>query len=253
MQETSALYQQIIASPNHRFETKVETEEHASLFGEDDVPIYVITERLLHHVRREKPGMDGYQPTAGNVFAASLDMEIEGTINDWIFNPMEEFDVYVRAIGTVDGVQQTSEWIPQGVYFLDTREYSEVGTVRITAYDAMLKTEKPYPDTNHAWPYKDIDVLREIAQDIDVTLDQRTIDIVTAGLMIELPADYTEREVLGMIASAYAGNFIITDANKLLLVPIYGTDDDNLSGNYLADDDGTTALMMGDEGWFILV
>jgi len=251
MQETSELYKQIIASPNHRYETKVETEEHASLFGEDDVPIYVITERLLHHVRREKPGMDGHQPTVGNAFAASQDMEIEGL--DWIFNPMEEFDVYVRAVGTVDGAQQTSEWIPQGVYFLDTREYSEAGTVRITAYDAMLKTEKPYPDTNHAWPYKDIDVLREIAQDIEVTLDPRTVEIVTAGLMIELPADYTEREVLGMIASAYVGNFVITDANKLLLVPIYGTDDDNLSGNYLADDDGTTALMMGDEGWFILV
>lgn len=251
MQETSALYQQIIASSNHWFETKVETEEHASLFGEDDVPIYVITERLLRYVKRERPGMDGHQPTVGNVFAASLDMEIEGL--DWIFNPMEEFDVYVRAVGTVNGVKQTSEWIPQGVYFLDTREYSAAGTVRITAYDAMLKTEKMYPDTNHVWPYKDIDVLREIAQDIEVALDQRTIDIVTAGLMIELPADYTEREVLGMIASAYAGNFIITDANKLLLVPIYGSDDDNLNGKYLADDDGTTALMMGDEGWFILV
>ena len=250
MQETSALYKQIVASDLHWFETKLVMEEHASLFDEDE-PTFDVTERLLRSVRRECPGIGNQYPSVGNALSASMMVEMEAL--DWIPDPMEKIVVYVRAIGLVGSTEETSEWIPQGTYFIDTREITGYGTWQITAYDAMLKTEKMYPDTNHVWPYKDIDVLKEIAQDIEVTLDQRTIDIVTAGLMIELPSDYTEREVLCMIASAYAGNFVISDSNTLLLVPLYGTDDDNLSGNYLSDDDGTTALMFGDEGWFILV
>lgn len=249
MQDTSALYKQIIATQNYRFETKLVLEEHASLMGEGE-PTFDVTERMLRSISRERLGISEQAPSIGNAFAASLEVEMEQL--DWILDPMEKIEVYVRAIGIVGGVEQTSEWIPQGTYFMDTREITGYGTLIITAYDAMLKTEKTYPDTNHEWPYPDIDVLEEIAQDIEVTLDQRTIDIVTAGLMIELPSDFTEREVLCMIASAYAGNFVITDQNTLLLVPLYGTSDDNITGRYLSDD-GQTALTFGDEGWFVLV
>lgn len=245
MQDTSALYKSIIADSNHSFETKLVLEEHASLMGEGE-PTFDVLGRMLRSVSRDRPGMGGQTPSVGNALAASLEVEMEQL--DWILDPMEKIEVYVRAVGASGEV---SEWIPQGTYFLDTRQITGYGTLRITAYDSMLKTEKAYPDTNHAWPYPDIDVLEEIAQDIEVTLDQRTIDTVTAGLMIELPADFTEREVLCMIASAYAGNFVITDQNTLLLVPLYGTDDENITGSFLSDD-GQTALTFGDEGWFVL-
>lgn len=250
MQETSALYQQILEADPHWFETKLVLEEHASLVDESE-STFDVTESMLRSVSRDRPGIGSQYPSVGNALSASLAVEMEQL--GWILDPMEKIEVYVRAKGLVNGVEETSEWISQGTYFMDTREITGYGTLRITAYDAMLKTEKAYPDTNHEWAYPDIDVLREIAQDIEVTLDQRTIDIVTAGLMIELPADYTEREVLCMIASAYAGNFVISDQNTLLLVPLYGTEDVNITGNYLADDDGETALVLGDEGWFILV
>lgn len=250
MQETSALYKQILEAEPHWFETKLVLEEHASLMDESE-PTFDVTESMLRSVKRDRPGVGSEYPSVGNALSASLSVEMDQL--DWILDPMEKIEVYVRAVGLVNGVEETSEWISQGTYFMDTREMTGYGTLIITAYDAMLKTEKTYPDTNHEWPYPDIDVLAEIAQDIDVTLDQKTIDIVTASLMIELPADYTEREVLCMIASAYAGNFVITDRNTLLLVPLYGTDEENITGDYLADDDGVTALVFGDEGWFILV
>lgn len=240
MQDTSALYKSILADSNHSFETKL-------VIGEDE-PVHDVLGIMLRSVSRDHPGVGGQAPSVGNALSASLEVEMEQP--DFIIDPMGKIAVYVRAVGASGEV---SEWIPQGTYFVDTREITGYGTLRLTAYDAMLKTEKAYPDTSHVWPYPDIDVITEIAQDIGVTLDQRTVDIVTAGLMIELPADFTEREILSMIASAYAGNFVITDQNTLLLVPLYGNELDNITGYYLADIDGETALMFGDEGWFILV
>lgn len=240
MQDTSALYKSILADSNHSFETKL-------VIGEDE-PVHDVLGIMLRSVSRDHPGVGGQAPSVGNALAASLEVEMEHP--DFIIDPMGKIAVYIRAVGASGEV---SEWIPQGTYFVDTREITGYGTLRLTAYDAMLKTEKAYPDTSHVWPYSDIDVITEIAQDIGVTLDQRTVDIVTAGLMIELPADFTEREILSMIASAYAGNFVITDQNTLLLVPLYGNELDNITGYYLADIDGETALMFGDEGWFILV
>lgn len=243
MQETSALYKSIIASVNHRFETKLVLGKNASTVE--------VTESALRYVSRDRPGINSRIPSIGNALSASLNVDMQEP--DWTLDPMQKIAVYVRAIGIVGSTEETSEWIQQGTYFVDTRVLTGQGTLQLTAYDAMLKAEKTYPSTNHVWPYADINVLAEIAQDIGVTLDQKTIDIVTAGIMIPLPAGYTEREVLGMIAAAYAGNFIISDRNTLMLVPLYGTDDENLTGYYLADDDGDTALLFGNEGWFILV
>ena len=239
MQQTSALYRQLVALPDHHFETKLEIDEHP------------VTDGYIYSVKRSRPGIDSKYPTIGGVMSASMDVEIAEPL--FTIPTMAEINVYVRAIGIVNDEKEESEWIPQGTYYVDTRTLTDSGTIELTAYDAILKTEKVYPDTVHAWPYPDIDVLEEIADDIGIELDEKTEEIVTAGLMIDLPANYTEREVLGMIASAYAGNFVISDSNTLLFVPLYGFGDDNVTGNYLADDDGTTALTFGSEGWYILV
>lgn len=241
MQNTSALYNQIIESPLHFFETKVVVN------GND------VNQNNLFSVDRSRPGVGNEFPSIGSALSATLTMTM---LNQSFTIPeMAEIKVYCRAV-MVDDSQQTrveSEWLSQGTYYIDTRELTEANTLVITAYDAMLKAEKQYPSTNHAWPYSDIAVVREIAADIGCTVDSRTVALMTADIMISLPASYTEREVLSYIASAYSGNFVITDENALLLVPLYGNNDDFLVGNYLADDDGTTALLFGNEGWFILV
>lgn len=165
---------------------------------------------------------------------------------------MAQIKVYIRAVNDT----QQSEWIQSGTYYIDTRKTNEtvgsLGTMQISAYDAMMKAEADYPNTSHAWPYADISVVNEIAQTIGVTVDPRTTALLTARYMIDLPIGYTMRETLGNIAAAYGGNFVITQDNALLFVPLYGSDPD-INGNYLADDTGTYALTFGNEGWFVLV
>ena len=147
-----------------------------------------------------------------------------------------------------------SEWISQGVFFTDTRERTNnddgLEILTIHGFDAMLKTEQDYPSTQHSWPYLDISVVNEIALEIGVNVDGRTTDQMTAGYMVELPAGYTMREVLGEIAAYYAGNFVLSDEGELLFVPLYGFDPE-IDGCYLADTDNS-ALTYGNEGWFIL-
>lgn len=149
----------------------------------------------------------------------------------------------------------SSEWLPQGVFFVDTRERTVSGTgedvLELHGYDAMLKAEQDYPDTNHTWPYLDISVVNEIAQTMGVEVDSRVAGFITAGYMVNLPTGYSMREVLGNIAAAYAGSFIMSPEGKLMFVPVYGLDPD-VEGSYLADEDGN-ALLFGNEGWCILV
>lgn len=236
MQTTSALYKTIIASTPHWFETKI------TIDGNE------ITETGLFSLNRSKPGISEDYPTIGGALSASLTLTIEEV--NFTIPTMAEIKVYVRACNETS----QSEWLAKGTYYIDTRADAETGRTRITAYDAMLKTEKYYPETTHDWGYPDISVLEEIATDIGVTVDSKTYEIVTAAMEIPLPSNLTEREVLQNIACAYAGNFVITDDNTLLLVPLYGTDLDNITADYLADDsDGTTALVFGNEGWYIIV
>lgn len=239
MQNTSQLYKTIVADNQHWFETKV-------LINGNE-----LTESNLFTVQRNKPGFGGDYPMVGGALSSTLTITIENL--SFQIPAMAEIQVYCRAFRFNGDTREDSEWIPQGTYYIDTREFTDAGTIKITAYDAMLKASKTYPDTNHAWPYVDISVVHEIADDIGVTVDARTDALITASMMIELPTNYTEREVLQNIASAYAGNFVITDDGKLLLVPLFGNNDDNWSCNYLAADDGTSALLFGSEGWFIIV
>ena len=63
-------------------------------------------------------------------------------------------------------------------------------------------------------------VASEIAGKIGAQIDARTTIRSGAGYMVGDPGDLTMREVLGYIAAAHAGNWIMTPAGKLRLVPL---------------------------------
>lgn len=240
MQTTSALYKQIVATEGHWFETKISLSGHELL------------ERQIISLERDNQAMTQAKPSVGGALAGSLALTIIAPT--FTIPRMAEIDVYIRA--RTDTL--TSEWLPAGVYFIDTRAHDQtangVGLMRITAYDAMLKGEQDYPDTSHDWPYLDRLVVAEIASAIGVTVDSRTNSFLTAGFLIDLPIGYTIRETLEHIAAAYGGNFVITAENKLLFVPLYGLDPEaDIVGRYLAIEGGTDALTFGNEGWYILV
>lgn len=239
MQTTSALYKSIVAG-EHWFETKL------TLNGNE------VTEDAILSLDRDRPGMNGNIPTVGSAVCSTLQMTI---INPSYTIPAKaEIKVYVRARNT----SQTSEWLAAGTYYIDTRArsstYSAIDKLTITAFDAMIKTEADYPDTEHSWPYLDKNVVAEIASTIGVTVDSRTNGNLTAAYMVELPTGYVMREVLEHIAAANCGNFVITAENKLLFVPLFGLDpEENIVGSYLKEEGTTAALQFGNEGWYILV
>lgn len=122
-----------------------------------------------------------------------------------------------------------SEWIPKGVYFIDTRELQD-GFVSIHGYDAMLKAEQPFPSNTLGWPAADTDVVSLIAETMGVDIDERTV--MTQGFPIQLPEQYvtddgsemgdvfTMRDTLAGIAGLYGGAWIMNDYGKLqLLLP----------------------------------
>lgn len=136
------------------------------------------------------------------------------------FPRMAKIQPFVR----ICNEEQQSEWLPKGIYYIDTREYREnpygPGTLKLTGYDAMLKGEADCP-LDRAWPARDTDVLMDIARAMGVSIDSRTV--LGKGYTIQLPTGYTCREVLGYIGAMYGGSFVISDTGQLRLVNVTDT------------------------------
>ena len=205
MQTVSALYNEIMAG-EHWFEDKL------VIAGSIEIPHSQIFELSTSLQMFDK------NPTVGKAVA--------GEINVRIYKPtqtiprMAELRPYVR----VCNATQQSEWLAQGVFFIDTREEnrdnSGLTILTLHGYDAMMKAEQAYASTGLDWPAADTDIVDEIAGFMGVDVDQRTYDIMTGGYTLPLPSSYSLREVLGFIASAYVGSFVITDKGKLRLVSL---------------------------------
>ncbi len=287
MQNTSALYKELIALDVHWFETQVIIED-AGTFGEDQLFSVSTTSALFQDAPKigmaiaseieirmlmpddPIPTMAAIQPfvrVCGNI---PIESNVYVDDDGYLVLPNAEVDAdgylvidedeycYVDYDGIMifeNSAEGHSEWLKQGVYFIDTREVTHnddgLDILTIHGYDAMLKAENDYPSTDHNWPYKDILVVNEIAQEIGVEVDSRVAEYLTAGYMINLPTGYSMRETLEQIAAAYAGNFCIAPDGKLVFVPLYGYGEDFIA-NYLADEGGN-ALVFGNEGWCILV
>lgn len=129
-----------------------------------------------------------------------------------------------------------------GVYFLDVREVDPNGKTTLTAYDAMLKTEQPFNTTGDIgqWPRSMDVVADQIAAAIGVSVDPRS---TIAPYPVQYPNDYTMREVLGYIAAANGGNWIVTASNTLLLVPLFSSMPPDT--NYLVNQSGYAIVFGG--------
>lgn len=152
---------------------------------------------------------------------------------------MAEIRVFVRPIS--DGVE--TAWLPKGVFYIDTREedYSN-GLLTIHGYDAMLKAEQTYLEEGDTgeWPRTMKTVVEDIAARLGVSVDSRTV--LNEAYTVEYPGDYTMREILRWIASANAGNWIMTDTGELRLVSLVSAPAETY---FLCDDDGAV-LLFGD-------
>ncbi len=228
MQNVSALYNTIISDANHWFETKLVI-DNVGTFTEDQLFQVVTTHAMFDNT--PKVGM-----------AVAGEIEVKMLYPSVSIPTMACLRPYVRACNET----QQSEWIPQGVYYIDTRERSRDDTglslLTIHGYDAMLKAEQMY-NGRITGNSTDIQMVTEIAYQLGVSLDSRTNTLMNASYTIPLPTGYTYRQVLGYIASMYAGCFIMTDDGKLRLVTIYELPPET---NYLIDNAGNWITFGGD-------
>lgn len=187
----------------------------------------------------------------GNSTAATLSVSILMKDTDKVVSPV---DVQIRlSDGTKDPDSLTesdySEWLTMGTFFIDSRDtdsepvyepiYDEDGKltdsvgyqlVKLTAYDALLKTSSVYYNINNpatsSFPKTMKTLVEEIAERIDVEIDPRT----AAGMkswdssvyvISEQPVDTTTMQTLLQdVAKCFGGSWIVTPENKLRLVTI---------------------------------
>lgn len=160
-----------------------------------------------------------------------------------------------------------TDYIPKGTYWINTRE-KDGRYLKLTCYDAMLMAQQDYLGdvTADDWPQQETACVTEIAQRIGVEIDPRT-QIGTGGNhQVSMPVGRTMREVLEQIAAANGGNWCITPAGKLLLVPFAGTGDvlpavsgapdcgdvQAITGVRVVRNDTDTLLLAGDETGTVL-
>lgn len=229
MHTVSDLWRQMLADPAHAVEAKIKIA--GVEYGEDKI------------VRKSLMVYGGLYSTfgIGNCCARQIDFEIypQGTI------PRQaQIEVYVRLVLG----EQASEWIPKGVFFFSTRKTDRVtGVLSVHGYDAMLKAEETWLDSSYdaeTWPMPAATAVADIAARMGVAVDSRTV--LDAAFPVQYPVDdegdMTMREALGRIAVANAGNWIITDEGKLLLVGLNSMPKET---NYLVTKTGSAITFGG--------
>ena len=145
-----------------------------------------------------------------------------------------------RYLRLVNGSQVTA-WISKGVFFTNKRSRDD-DYWEVEAYDAMRKADVVWePSNSLAFPMSMPTAVNLFCQMMGITLDKRTV--LNSAYTIDYPAnDYTVRNELCFIAAAHGGNWIITDAGELLLVPLLSMPDET---NYLITEYGDAITFGG--------
>lgn len=218
MQSTSALYKTIFADANHTVEWKITV--NGNDYTGDKIAADAVRPRLPRKL------FAGMQPTVGECQAAQFSCAIYEASS-----AIPRMATVVPAYRLVLG-QDVSEWITLGTFYIDTRSVDkESGALMLTCFDRMLVADgaggASYADLTgfDEWPQSMSAVAAEIASIMGVTIDNRTSIGSGTGYTVDYPNDLSMREVLGYIAAANAGNWCITPANALRLVPLAGGSD----------------------------
>ena len=203
MQTVSATYTTIM-SGDHRAEWKV------AINGVD------YGETVLENIEINR-SVFADSPVLGSCISAEIDLTlIKPTVD---IPRMASIEPYIRVTNGV----QTSEWLPKGKFYIDTREYTKndgVDLMTIHGYDSMLMAEQLCPIDN--FPQTDISAVQDIATFLGLSLAFDVSSVINKGYTVPVPAEYSCREVLGYIAAMYAGCWVIDDFGDLRLITLNG-------------------------------
>lgn len=225
MHTTSALYQRLLRDPHHRKEMRVN-------IAEEDY----LQERI---VSLETSGGVFDQPDIGNCASRQIDLTLRqpGTIPR-----SAEIRVFVRlALG-----EEASEWIPKGVFYISTRRLDKrTGFLELHGFDAMRRAGEVWDIDPHAnWPMSQQEAVADIAAQMGVEVDPRTV--LSGAFPVDYPVDedgdLAMADVLEGVAVSEAGNWIISDEGKLLLLRLGDIPPET---NYLVDENGDAITFGG--------
>lgn len=201
MHQVSELYKRLLRDPGHRKEMRV------NVAGED-----YGQDRILS---LETSGGVFSEPDIGGCSSRQIDLVLRdpGDI------PRSAcMRVFVRLVLG----NEVSEWIPKGVFFISTRRQDRVtGSLEIHGFDAMRRAGAVWDIDPYAnWPMPEREAVEDIAAQMGVAVDPRTV--LSGGFPVGYPVDengdLTMQDILEGIAVCNAGNWVMSDAGKLLLL-----------------------------------
>lgn len=238
MATKSEKYSRIVQNPYHWFEVALTVGTSGLLVTKGGEAITFGGDRLLidnggpENGFREEAivSMSTHQdvfpsdvPQVGGAVSAEIDVEMLAPYN---VPKRARIVPYFRALD----LEETSEWLQQGVYYIDTRSQTknaEGADVAIYhGFDAMILTDKDYPsDKAHTYPLLDKTMVQFIASNMKnestgqgITVEASTLTKMNKNYKFNLPTGYSMREVLQLIAASYGGNFVISPEGQLRLV-----------------------------------
>lgn len=202
MQETSELYK-ILLARGARKEVRVAVA--GEIYGENRI----VSLRTSGGLFKEST------LCVGGAVAKQIDLVL------WNYGSIPTRAKLIPSYRLVDG-DEVSEWIQKGVFYIDTRDPNDENTtLTIHGFDDMLKGEWIWePDQNLEFPMTYRAAALEMARLMGVELENPE-DIDDTEAVVDYPTDdYTQRQILGFIAAAHMGNFMMTDLGKLRLVKL---------------------------------
>ncbi len=201
MHRTSELYRRLLRDPGHRKEFQVNIA--GADYGQE------------HILSLETSGGVFAEPDIGNCASRQIDLRLRrpGTIPR-----SARMQVFVRLVVG----NESSEWVPKGVFFISTRQLDKVsGVLDIHGFDAMRRAGEVWDIDPYAnWPISQQEAVEDIARQMGVEVDPRTVlsgDFLV-GYPVDENGDLAMQDVLEGIAVCNAGNWVITDEGKLLLL-----------------------------------
>lgn len=229
MQSVSNLYRQILAGADHWYEQKLVIQNVGTFYEDQLIKISTNVEMLQK------------TPQIGRAVASEISLTMLKPSAD--IPDRAKLNLYTRICNS----SQQSEWLPQGEFFIDTRQSSKnkdgIEVLTIHGYDAMLRAERDFSSNTITGNSTDTAMVAAIASIMGVSVDARTYSLMNKAYTIPLPTGYSCREVLGYVAAMYVGCFVITETGKLRLISLTELPPET---NYLIDQIGDAITFGGD-------
>lgn len=227
MQQTSETWSRLMQDPNAKriYTFVIEGIE----YGEDEYIKHSVDNSLFDEF------------SIGNATSATLDLE---------FSPKSEVEIprgaKISRFVQLKTDTEESEKLPKGTFWISRRQ-NDGYVQKFQCYDAMRKADNYWePEETDTFPMSQKQAVSRIAEIMGIEVDPR--NLINPVYTIDYPGtNTTMRDILGWIAAANGGNFIISDDGKLRLVRI--SDSMNII-SALVDEDGAV-FGWGDENTII--